>query len=861
MAAHLLLALLALEPPTLLADSPARYPEACLSGRHQGEVRLELLIDERGEVASAEVVSGWDADFQEAALHASVGLRFTPAELEGVAVPVRMLFSYFFEPPPEPKRPPTSLLRGVVRSKGNRRPIPGAKVKSSLGPAAETGPDGQFTLELPPIGQLLDVGAPGFKPWVFREDLARAGALEVIYSLEPLELNPYETIVHGERERTEVARVSLQEQEIREVPGTMGDPFRVVMLLPGVSSILSGVAYPVVRGSSPASTGYFLDGIRVPLLFHLFLGPAVVHPDFIDGIDFYPGGVPVRYGRLLGGVIDGRVSRPREKGPHATAYADLINAGGFAEYTVENTGTNFTLAGRLSYTPWLIALAANSFAPESPQKVVMDFSDYQARVEQRLSAGRLRLLAFGSADVVGTVPKEGQSGGALSTIAFHRVDLRYRRPLTVGDAELGVTYGLDRFKVESTESLGRAEFVVDQQDFVARAGWSGKLAEGIEASVGADLDHKRADLLISYASGPDVQPQVATTARAPLAIGTFFGAYGELLWKREPRWTWVPGVRFDNYHLVPGIDHWSVEPRVTARYQLLEELVLKGAFGFFHQQPTLLIQLPVVDIASLRYGLQEGVQASVGAEWRALRNIEVTAELYVNPLLRTMEITFLDDEQRPPPQGGEPDPFSVALPGRAEDYSSHGYAYGFELMVRHPLGENWFGWISYSLQHSARWGEYAHYNEHGERVATYRGYLPFLFDQTHVFNAVLSYRFRSGWTAGGVLHFNTGRPEMGGLTSHTQVVGTDRAGWPRWVRLDKDRVDRLPPFFRVDFRVAKSWAFDTFTLDAYLDFLNASISQEVVAFSYGFEERAGVLKKEAQGVAIPLPILGVKGTY
>ena len=37
--------------------------------------------------------------------------------------------------------------------------------------------------------------------------------------------------------RTEVARTTLRAQELREVPGTLGDPFRVVMLMPGVASV------------------------------------------------------------------------------------------------------------------------------------------------------------------------------------------------------------------------------------------------------------------------------------------------------------------------------------------------------------------------------------------------------------------------------------------------------------------------------------------------------------------------------------------------------------------------------------------------------------------------------------------------
>ena len=138
--------------------------------------------------------------------------------------------------------------------------------------------------------------------------------------------------------------------------------------------------------------------------------------------------------------------------------------------------------------------------------------------------------------------------------------------------------------------------------------------------------------------------------------------------------------------------------------------------------------------------------------------------------------------------------------------------------------------------------------------------LPFAFDQSHILNLVLSYKFSNSVTLGGVFHFHTGRPEYGALGQQTQREGIGRDGRPTWVRVDRDQVDRLPPFFRFDMRLSKTWAYDTFTLEAYLDMLNVTINQEVVAFSY---EGGGTLplNKKPVGVPIVVPILGIKGRY
>ncbi|RKH06989.1 TonB family protein [Corallococcus sp. CA053C] len=904
--------LAAFVPPALVQDAPAPYPLLLVGQGVAGTVKLELLVDEAGDVDTATLVEGVHPLLNEAALHAAPSLRFSPALMEGKPVAVRLFFEYRFEVPVpvatsadggtlEPGLQGPITLKGLVRAKGNRQPLIGATLVSDAAPdfPVQTDEHGRFEARFPTGGQAVRVFAAGHKPGLYREALKGTESLEVVYGLEPLVLNPYETVVRGDRERTEVSRVTLHDAELREVPGTMGDPFRVVMLLPGVGSMLSGVAYPVVRGSQPASTGYFLDGIRVPILFHLFLGPAVIHPDFIDAIDFYPGSPPPQYGRLMGGAIEGRLSRPRDDRVHGSAYADFINAGFFIETPFKSTGTNVSLAGRYSYTPWIIALAANSLQDPAPPgrtnpKVVLDFWDYQGRVEQDVGQGKLRLFAFGSSDTFGSEAQDTQGDTALQSIIFHRVDLRGRHPLGKGEFEVGGTWGLDRFAVVSRGPDNGNEIHIDQTTLSARVGYTVPLTERLLLRTGADVDHKRAIVdLLSVENGQEVEED---TLHAPVALATFTGAYAEGVWTPDEKWTVVPGLRLDSYHLSGGFDHKVIEPRLTVRHKLTDTVTLKGGAGLFHQPPTTLISLPVVDVGSLLLGLQEGVQLSVGAEWKAFSKWEVGLELYVNPMLRTIELTPFSDEGLGEDlnggggDGGEPDvppvpPGGITRNGsgyspvRARqidvdeppvsrddwdlpDFTSHGMAYGLELLVRYPLGNNWFGWLSYSLQRSTRNTTFYRYDSTGRAVSEAKDDLPFAFDQTHILNLVVSHKFSNNITLGGVLHFNTGRPEYGTLGSQTNREGTDSDGRPAWVKVDRDAVDRLPPFFRFDLRLSKAWAYETFTLEAYLDMLNVTLNQETLGFEY---EGGGVsrrpLTKSAVGLPIALPIIGVKGRY
>lgn len=861
-------------PPTLLRDSPAPYPAELREQRLAGLVTLRLTLDESGGVTDVALVQASHPAFGLSALAAARTLRFTPTLLDGAPRPSQLDFTYRFEAPPPPVL--RVLVKGQVRSRGTRAPIALARVFADDGTETLTDGAGRFTLELPPGKHLLHALASGFLTGSFEETLVATRELEVVYGLTPLRLNPFQTVVRGERDRTEVSRVELHDAELREVPGTMGDPFRVVMVLPGVSSIISGVAYPVVRGSSPASTGYFLDGVRVPALFHVFLGPAVVHPDFIDGLDFYAGGAPAKYGRLLGGVIEGTLAKPRD-GFHATAYADLLNAGAFVEVPIEKTDTRLTAAGRISYMGLLVGALSPLFSGPQGPSLVADFWDYQARLDQGLLGGRLQLFGFGSGDTFGTTSKLVDGPSLAQDIVFHRADAKYRHRLGPGELLAELTFGHDEFALGATrtEPLGGLEFPgtigpsprslvtttqrahITQTSLTAKLQYRAELGEDWVVSAAGTYDHLRAGFTEDLEVQVEGFPKQTSHTEAPFAVGNLYAVWGEATYRGVKDTSATLGLRLDHYHLVPAIGHTTLDPRFSVDRQVTDTLTVRSTIGLYHQPPTFLISLPVVDLAGAKYGVQEVLQVTAGATWRVWRNLELSADAYVNPMTRTAELGLFDDEHLDPsnlPNSEKP----LGTPSVAQ--SRPGLAYGLDLMARWPMQGRWFGWLTLSLQRSSRLASFTTYDVHGRRTGEALAQVPYAFDQTLVANAVVSYRFDSGWSVGATLHFNTGRPESGELTSRTRLEGTDVTGAPAWVRVSRDQVARLPPYFRADLRVAKTWIFDAFTLEAWLDVLNVTVSGEVI--SYGYTQPVpGALAKTPLSVPIVIPTLGLKARY
>jgi hypothetical protein len=166
-------------------------------------------------------------------------------------------------PPPGPLAP----VQGTVFARGGHRRLPAAIVYVDGVAVAETDAKGRFAVMVAPGRHRLQVTAPVHaaadlaiavpaEGWRGEVRLTAGGSMQ-------------ETVVAGKRA---VAAVRVGGEEARTTPGTGGDPFRVIESLPGVSQVIWPFALYAIRGGNPGNTGFFLDGMRVPALFHFALG-------------------------------------------------------------------------------------------------------------------------------------------------------------------------------------------------------------------------------------------------------------------------------------------------------------------------------------------------------------------------------------------------------------------------------------------------------------------------------------------------------------------------------------------------------------------------------------------------------------
>ena len=838
---------LTVTPPVLVQSSPAAWPED--AGTTGGDVELRLTIDTTGVVSDVQVESSPSDALTAAALEAAKGLVFEPALQNGAPVAVVLAYRYRFEPPVFVEvdagvRATDVTLTGQVFTRGTREPIALAQVGLQDGSVhAETDGEGRFTLQLPPGSNTLVVTANGHKKRVFKERGLPGQQVTVVYRIDRLYSRPYETIVRGQADRAEVSRISLSGAELHEVAGTAGEPLRVIMLLPGVVTPASGLSYPVVRGSLPAATGFFLDGVRVPQLYHLLAGASVVHPDFIERIDFYPANAPTRFGRISGGVVSADVAKARDDRVHVTVQPTILDTSAFVEVPIPQTGTNVTVGGHVNYTAWLLGLLSAAGAFGEGVTPVFESYDYQARVEQKVGRGSIRLLAFGSSDRVGAALPDDQPS-VYTTSRFHRVDLRGTVPLGPGTLEVGSWLGFEEMGLEGVQKGKRiGAFLFDRFIWTGRATYRVPFGEHFQLKAGFDFERQLSNVENTANIGsPDLLKQ-------PTVLGVFTGTFLEGALFHGP-WTVVAGARVDTWHQAPSFTLASIDPRLDVRFQALPSLELHASAGLAHQAPMLLISLPVTDAGALKTGLQEVGQFSLGAQgtlpWF---NLQLSGEVFYNHLFQVRERSLSE--------------FVTGISSLDDRYNGNrqGRAYGLELMLRLPQEGRFFGWLSYTLMRSERQRQFAEYNADQSVASVKTAMVPFAFDQSHSLNVVAGAQLPAGVKVSASFHLNTGRPESGEFSSRTmRLVQTAQPGVLLWSPMPLDQVDRLPLFARLDLRVSKSIPFQTFGAEIFLDVFNVLVRPEIYGWSYGYDAN-GAPTKASNGAPIILPTLGFKVVY
>jgi TonB family protein len=773
------------ERPPRLLTAPDVRAEQGVALAPGASVLLELTITEQGAVGDPVVIEGIDPATDARVLDAARAMRFSPAERGGAPVRVRVRFRFRVREAPSasssaPPDPPS----------GDARPDPGS-------PGASPGPS---DLPANPFGA----------------DPAPASSISPPRPRPVLPPAEQGTTIRGMRpEPGAVTREVLRAEEMTTVPGTFGEPLRVVASMPGVGRSPLSVGFFLVRGASFENTGFLVDGFAVLNLYHFGAGPSVIATPFVSQIEFNPGNYPVAHGRFSAGLIQVRTDVPRPPAPRAVFELDLLRASAFAAVPVGRTGS-LSLGVRRSYfDPFLLAIAPGVF---------VGYTDAQARFEVDLfERTRLTVFAFASADRFTVGPE-----GPFRPSPF-RAGLDYTFWRAITRVEHRASADL-RFEYAALLGWDRVEVLSNRRSGSTRTNESAVLSGSVlgqRASVRAEPSRAHAVHagLDTLAQVYDVTATSRSNTVAPtrLTQGTV-AAFAEHTLRVDPVQL-VAGVRAE-YARYAEYDRWLLDPRLVVRWKVRPALTLVGGSGVFHQLPNALLM-----VAGFSLPPQRAWQNSLSVEIDAGARFDARVTGYYNHLFDL------------PPFGGITP--SINDPGMDTDigidrgtlFRTQGRAYGLELFARRRLERGLYGWVSYTLSRSERFTP-------GGPVTLFN------YDQTHVLNLALSWKINDRWRVGGRFQLASGTPvaDIVGSVFHTD----DRAFDP----FVSGMIDRTPLSNQLDLRVDYSFRWWRLRMNAFLDVINAYNAQNGdLGWAWRFDYSARV-----PGGGIPiLPTIGLRG--
>ena len=286
--------------PRLRGALPPTGPIAARRGVRKSIV-VQFTVEADGTTSHIEVVQGHGQPWDGAAIRRIQGARFDPGTQDGVPTPFRLTSAVpvgtvsrhnaLGRRASEPTPVVPAGISGIVVERGTRTPLAGVPIildgDDSL--TVTTDSDGRFAfINLAKGKHTLDI--PSFEHKGLSKTVTAPAKLTL--RLTPSPTRSYRTVVRPAT--ADAARVTIPVERARDVPGSAGDPIKVIESLPGLARPAGtgpGAGQLAVRGSAPEDTSFYVDGMPLFQLYHFGNLYSVLQDEWIKDVDFRAGGV------------------------------------------------------------------------------------------------------------------------------------------------------------------------------------------------------------------------------------------------------------------------------------------------------------------------------------------------------------------------------------------------------------------------------------------------------------------------------------------------------------------------------------------------------------------------------------------
>lgn len=641
----------------------------------------------------------------------------------------------------------TGTVRGFVYDRENGEPMIFTNVflkNTTFGGSTDV--NGYYSISrIPPGDYTLMVTSVGYDTASVNITIKRGDILNerLVIGESSVQMQEFEVSAEKQEAQTQV-QMSVQKitpREIKRLPSIGGDPdlAQYLQVLPGVVFTGDQGGQLYIRGGSPIQNVLLLDGATVFQPFHSIGLFSVLETDIIRNADIYTGGFGARYGGRVSSVMDitTRDGNKRNFGGliGATTFgAKALIEGPIKKQTDDSYGSSsFIFSAKHSYLDQSSRLFYNYIDGDG---LPFNYTDIYGKVSLNTGNGsKVNLFGFSYNDNV--------SYQALSDLNWQALGAGANFVLVPGGSSslMEGNFSISDYRIELSESdLPPRTSGINNFDLGLRF----KYFPGEdEFSYGINVTGFSSDFSFFNQFGLRIDQESTSTEIAGFL--TYTARLGNLVLE--------PSFRL---HYYSSLSVASPEPRLGIKYNLTENIRLKGAGGMYSQN--LIAANSDRDVVNLFYGylaspenlpstftlpdgtvrevtspIQRATHGILGFEVDITRRINLNVEGYYKYF---PQITILNRDKI-----FEESDFDAPEQQRKDFVVESGNAYGVDFVVKYEE-KNYYLWLVYSLAYTDRWTGFETYN-------------PF-FDRRHNINLVASYTWGKDKRWGADLRWNFG---------------------------------------------------------------------------------------------------------
>jgi len=759
-------------------------------------------------------------------------------------------------------KPGNSILSGYIRDIKSGEAVVGASIyvaNTKTGVATDN--FGYFTISLPRGRHTLNIRGLGMRDTRRQIILYTDGKLNIemqeqVNSLKEVKISA-DKVANVRSVELGVTRMDIK--NIKQIPTAFGeaDVLKVVLTLPGVTSVGEATTGFNVRGGSADENLILLDGATIYNPAHFFGFFAAFNPDIVKDIELYKSSIPEKFGGRLSSVLEITNREGNKKIFTGSAGIGLLTSRLNIEGPIVKDKTSFIFGARTTYSDWLLSLLPQAYKNSSAS-----FNDANLDISHQINdKNNIYLSSY--------ISNDNFRLNSDTTYAYSNksIVLKWKHNFNTKLFSL-ISGGYDRYNYSISSTANPVNGYelssnISQSNFKADFTYYLNNKHTINFGLSSILYHNNAGNYEPDGAGSLVLPQVIAQEQAlesalylgdkydvnanlSISAGIRYNIYNYLgpqtVDSYAPNLPKQPDNVLDSTSYKSGkiINTYAApDIRLSARYLLNDDLSLKAGYNTLHQYLHLLTNSTSISPTDV-YKLSDpnvkpeyGDQVSLGIFKNAKQNtLEMSVEVYYKRIrdyldYRSGAVLLLNEH------------IEQAV------INDDGKAYGAEFLLKKTAGKL-NGWISYTYSRTLLRQD----DPNAGELINGGSWYPANWDKPNAFNFTGNYKFTHRYSISLDVAYSTGRP----IT--LPIAQYEYAGSERVFYSDRNEY-RIPDYFRSDFSInidgnhkIHQKTHNSWTIGVY------NLTGRANAYSTFFTEQGGTISGYKLSIfATPIPFI------